>query len=195
VHRDGDWHGALHIWIGGVGPDGVPFALFQRRSRSKDTWPGSLDVAVGGHARAGESFAETLREAEEEIGLAVRPADLVLLGRRFARARGGAGMAVDNEVQQVYALRSDRALRDYRLHPHEVDAIVAVPLDDAVRLFAGETGAVQGSELARGAAEPVVIDITVDAFAAGEVGGYAERALRSLTGVVAGARPKTFELR
>jgi hypothetical protein len=41
----------------------------------------------------------------------------------------------------------------------------------------------------------VVIDVTVGAFAAGEVGGYTERALRGLTGVVAGARPKTFELR
>ncbi len=32
VHRDGDWHGALHIWVGGIGDDGVPFVLFQRRS-------------------------------------------------------------------------------------------------------------------------------------------------------------------
>jgi 8-oxo-dGTP pyrophosphatase MutT (NUDIX family) len=43
--------------------------LFQRRSAAKDTWPGAIDVAVTGHYRAGESLAEALREAEEEIGL------------------------------------------------------------------------------------------------------------------------------
>ena len=69
VHRDGDWHRGLHIWVYGFDPDGTPFMLFQRRSKTKDTWPGKLDVAVGGHYRAGESLAETLRETEEEIGL------------------------------------------------------------------------------------------------------------------------------
>ena len=73
VHRDGDWHGALHIWVGGV--DGTVerrSSLFQRRSLTKDTWPGVLDVAVGGHLRAGRRLAEAVREAEEEIGLVAR---------------------------------------------------------------------------------------------------------------------------
>ena len=82
VHRDGDWHGALHIWVGGVGEDGVPFVLLQRRSATKDTFANALDVAVGGHLRAGETLDESLREAEEELGLPVTPADAVRLGRR-----------------------------------------------------------------------------------------------------------------
>ena len=68
VHRDGDWHRSLHLWVWGIGEDSAPFVIFQRRSMTKDTWPGALDVAVGGHFRSGESLAETLREAEEEIG-------------------------------------------------------------------------------------------------------------------------------
>src|SRR5215203_3294193 len=39
VHRDGDWHAAMHIWVYGVRDDDVTFMLFQRRSLSKDTWP------------------------------------------------------------------------------------------------------------------------------------------------------------
>ncbi len=70
--------------------DGAPHLVFQRRSASKDTWPLALDVAVTGHARAGETVEATLREAEEEIGLVVRPADLVRLGlRRRADRRPG----------------------------------------------------------------------------------------------------------
>ena len=89
VHRDGDWHGALHIWVGGIATGGRPFALFQRRSRSKDTWPGALDVAVGGHLRAGETLADAIREAEEEIGLVVAMEDCRHARCRCTARRGG----------------------------------------------------------------------------------------------------------
>ncbi len=191
VHRDGDWHGAIHIWVGGIDPTGRPFALFQRRSASKDTWPGALDVAVGGHVGAGETLAEAVREAEEEIGLAVALADLTRLGRRFAR-----GVArKDNEVQEIFAVRSDLALAAYRLHPHEVAAVVSVPLEDAVALFDGGRAEVTGVELSRGSSAATAASVTVAGFAAGEVGGYAARALRGLHEVVSGGTPAPFELR
>jgi isopentenyldiphosphate isomerase len=191
VHRDGDWHGALHIWIGGSDDAGRPFALFQRRSRSKDTWPGALDVAVGGHIRAGETLGDTVREAEEEIGLRVAAGDLRRLGRRFARSPGG----FDNEVQDVLALRSDLPLAAYSLHPDEVEAVVAVGLEEALALFDGSALAVPGLELRRGGGDPEETVVTVAGFAAGEVGGYAAVALRGLREVVRGSTPEPFELR
>jgi len=191
VHRDGDWHGALHIWVGGVDADGRPFALFQRRSQTKDTWPGCLDVAVGGHLRAGETLSETVREAEEEIGILLEIGDIIRLGRRFAHSVAGS----DNEVQEVFALRSDLPLDAYRLHPDEVDAVVSVPLDAVLDLFEGRQAAVQGVELRRGSMTSSVARITVSAFAAGESNGYAARALRGLLEVVAGRAPEQFELR
>ena len=191
VHRDGDWHGALHIWVGGVDADGRPFALFQRRSQTKDTWPGFLDVAVGGHLRAGETLSEAVREAEEEIGIPVEIGDITRLGRRFAPSVTGS----DNEVQEVFALRSDLPLDAYRLHPDEVDAVVSVPLDAVLDLFEGRQAAVQGVELRRGSMASSVARITVSAFAAGESNGYAARALRGLLEVVAGRAPEQFELR
>lgn len=191
VHRDGDWHGALHIWVGGVDADGRPFALFQRRSQTKDTWPGCLDVAVGGHLRAGETLSEAVREAEEEIGILLEIGDIIRLGRRFAHSVAGS----DNEVQEVFALRSDLPLDAYRLHPDEVDAVVSVPLDAVLDLFEGRQAAVQGVELRRGSTISSIAPITVAGFAAGESGGYPARALRGLLEVIAGRAPEPWELR
>jgi len=65
VHRDGDWHRSIHLWIVRTGGG----LIFQRRSAAKDTWPNRLAVSVGGHYAAGEGLLEVLREAREEIGL------------------------------------------------------------------------------------------------------------------------------
>ncbi len=191
IHRDGDWHGALHIWVGGVGGDGVPFVLFQRRSPTKDTWPGYLDTTIGGHIRSGETLDETVREAEEEIGLAVGLADLTFIGRRFVE--GGDGVAQDREIQSVYAVRCDQLLTEYRLHPEEVSAIVAIPLASALRLFAGDLDSVTAQECPRDA-EPFNVTLTRDDFV-GSHPGYPLAALHALQLTIDGATPEPFELR
>src|SRR5665648_925233 len=58
VHRDGDWHRAIHVWVYGV-EDSVPFLLFNLRGRHKDTWPGLLDVTVGANAKRRTSCLST----------------------------------------------------------------------------------------------------------------------------------------
>ena len=42
---------------------------------------------------------------------------------------------------------------------------------------------------------PIVLEVAVADFAAGEVGGYAVRALEGLREVVGGGAPEPFELR
>lgn len=190
VHRDGDWHAALHLWVGGVGPDG-PFVVLQRRSRTKDTWPGFLDVAVGGHLRAGESLVETVREADEEIGLRVAFADVVPIGRRFT-GRPGDG---DRELQEVCAVRSDLPLDAYVLHEHEVSGIASVLLAQALALFRGEAPAAPGVELERGARTPRAFTMRVGDFAGREREAYAVCSLERLAIVLAGGVPERFELR
>jgi 8-oxo-dGTP pyrophosphatase MutT (NUDIX family) len=188
VHRDGDWHAALHVWVGGIGPGG-PFVVFQRRSRTKDTWPGYLDVAVGGHVRAGEALGEAVREAEEEIGLAVALGDLTPLGRRFV-ASGS-----DREVQSVLAVRRDDPLSAYRPHPDEVDAVASLPLGDALALFRRERDVARGIELARGAAAPRALEARATDFAQQGDGSYQALALERLGGLLRGRAPAPFELR
>ncbi len=191
VHRDGDWHGALHIWLG-TAALGDPAVVYQRRSLTKDTWPGTLDVAIGGHIRSGESLAETVREAEEEIGLALGLSDLVRIGHRFAAGIGDG--VIDREVQEVFALRSDLPLGEYRLHPDEVASLVAIDIDDALRLFAGEAASIPAWEHPRGASDGHAITLTVADFA-GRDRRYPLAALRALATVLRDETPEPFDLR
>jgi hypothetical protein len=117
--------------------------------------------------------------------------DLTRLGRRFARGTSGR----DNEVQEVFAVRSDLPLDAYVLHPDEVTAVASVPLLDALALFEGRRDAVFGTELARGEGVEEMRHIAVSDFAAGEVDGYAALALQGLLAVVGGGSPQPFELR
>lgn len=191
VHRDGDWHRGLHIWVGGV-HDGVPFVLFQRRSLTKDTWPGALDVAIGGHFRAGETLDETLREAEEEIGLTLRVEQLVPVGRRWAR--GGEPPVQDNELNEVFAVRCDQPLTAYRQHPDEVSAVVAVAMADMLALLRHEVDTVPAREQRRDARETTTTSVRRSEFVQGR-DDYPQRALGSLELVLRGELPEPWVIR
>lgn len=132
VHRDGDWHGAVHVW---VVKDGK-YVLLQRRSRLKDLEAGKVDVTVGGHRGAGEGFRAVLREAEEEIGLRLSGADLTYLGTvRSERVYATEPPTIDREFQDVYVVADDRPLTEYTLAPEEVEVLYEVPVEAAIELF------------------------------------------------------------
>ena len=97
--------------------------------------------------------------------------------------------------------RSSRSARicrwiGYRLHPDEVEGVVSIGFDDAIALFDGSLGAVPALELGAMRARACgALEVAVSDFAAGEVGGYAVRALHGLRTVVDGGVPEPFELR
>jgi isopentenyldiphosphate isomerase len=131
IHRDGDWHHAFHLWV--VHPDGC--VLLQRRSRSKDVAAGKVDVSVGGHVRPGEALPDVLREAEEEIGLALRPGETEYLETLRAERTYPDG-SLDREFQDVYAaLVADRTLEDYSLDCREVSVVYEAPLAGLLALY------------------------------------------------------------
>lgn len=136
VHRDGDWHRAIHVWITGRA-ENEPFLLFQRRAAGKDTAPLLLDATVGGHLRAGETVAQALREIDEEIGIAP---DLSRL--RFAGTRRGIAdrppEVRDFEIQDVYFLADDQPLTAYCPLPVELAELVRMPLQPLLALLSGE---------------------------------------------------------
>jgi isopentenyldiphosphate isomerase len=167
VHRDGDWHRAVHVWVAGENPAGASSLLFQRRGLGKDTWPGRLDATVGGHLRAGEGLVEALREIEEELGIAAPPgghaAALRRLGTRVCVDEAEPGIR-DHELQEVFLLRDDRPLTAYRPHPAELAALVRVPLPPLLPFLAGETDRVEGEALAAGAHQTDLVAISRDDF-------------------------------
>ncbi len=191
IHRDGHWHRALHIWIHGFDEQQCPFVLFQRRSEGKDTAPGALDVAVGGHFRAGETLQETLREAEEEIGLAAQLDELVPLGRRFVESHGPG--YIDRELNEVFALRCDQPLARYRLHPEEVAGIVAVELDRIVALFEGSIETAEAHEVQLDGSQGLITLRTTDF--ADEGSDYPRATLAGIQALVSGRQPEPFLIR
>lgn len=65
-HLLGLRHRAVHILL--WAPNGL--AVLQVRSPHKAYWPGLIDISVGGHVRAGQSYLEAAwSEMEEELGL------------------------------------------------------------------------------------------------------------------------------
>ena len=128
VHRDGDLHRTLHVWI----VKDARSVLLQRRSASKDLEPGKLDVAVGGHFLAGETLPDALRETEEELGFRVGVSELTYL--ETSRVRRTYPELQDYELQESYLLRRDAPLKSYALNA-EVEVLYEVPLAGALALF------------------------------------------------------------
>ncbi|PKU85525.1 Nudix hydrolase 3 [Dendrobium catenatum] len=58
VHRDGDYHRAVHVWIYA---ESTQELLLQRRADCKDSWPGLWDISSAGHISAGDSSLLTAR--------------------------------------------------------------------------------------------------------------------------------------
>ncbi|MGV7468041.1 NUDIX domain-containing protein, partial [Mycobacterium kansasii] len=64
MHRDGDYHRAVHVWIYCESTNEL---LLQKRSDCKDSWPGQWDISSAGHISAGDSSLITARrELHEE---------------------------------------------------------------------------------------------------------------------------------
>lgn len=161
VHRDGDWHRAIHIWVYGV-TDGEAFVLMQQRGLRKDTNPGMLDPTVSGHLGAGERVDDAYREMEEEIGLAADPARMRHIGVRPRASEQADRGILDRELQDVFLYRDDRPLDGYTPNPAELEALVRLPLPQTIALFAGEVTEIQGLFLhaADGTLAPGMIDTT-----------------------------------
>ncbi|XP_058782427.1 nudix hydrolase 3-like [Vicia villosa] len=58
VHRDGDYHRAVHVWIFA---ESTQQLLLQRRATRKDSRPDLWDISSAGHISAGDSALVTAR--------------------------------------------------------------------------------------------------------------------------------------
>lgn len=152
VHARGLWHAAVHLWL----VDSRANVIVQRRSRFKDLSPGRIDVSVGGHVRAGESWPQTLREAEEELGVPVDVMDVRVLGSHATTNVHDDG-SVDREHLTVLAAMSDVPLHHYLPDAREVETLYAVPLDRALALWRdGTFVAVEGHDAAHRRADAIL---------------------------------------
>jgi isopentenyldiphosphate isomerase len=185
VHRDGDWHGSIHVWVYGLDPGG-PYLAFQRRGKFKDTLPLKLDATVGGHLRSGETIEETLREVEEELGRPAISSELLPIGVRVAVSEDTPGV-IDREIQHVFLWRVDEPLATFTPNPDELESLVQLPLSDVLAIFGDGIVASDALELKAGSAILTPTLITRSEFAAG-VDRYPFRVAIAAMGALRGDR-------
>ena len=126
VHAQGLFHHVAHLCVTGT-RDGVSGLWLQQRQFDRPLYPGGFDLTATGHIDPGET-PETgiLREAREEVGLALSPADLHPVGAfRQQYDRGEAG-GFDDELAYAFLCRIDGIPP---FHPgEEVAQLVFIPL-------------------------------------------------------------------
>jgi isopentenyldiphosphate isomerase len=155
AHRRGLWHRCFHCWVFGAGVGG-PYLLVQRRSATKDTWPGYLDVTAAGHLAAGEEPLDGLREVEEELGLRVDPGRLTPLGTRRAEQRIPGGL--DREFHDVFLICDDTPPGDLRLQREEVETVLGIRLEEAEAL--GTAGSASAREYRDGQVSKIQVRVS-----------------------------------
>jgi len=122
VHRDGDWHRAVHIWI--YRPDGQ--ILLQRRCKTKDSFPNMLDISCAGHLVAGDdSLTGALRELEEELGLLVSPESLRFVTTLKGESERREGW-YNREFADVYFLQTKKSAGEMHFQKEEISEIFFV---------------------------------------------------------------------
>ncbi len=99
VHTRGLWHKSAHVFLFNHQKD----LLIQRRSVTKDLYPGLWDYSVGEHLQPGETYlAGARRGLEEELG--VRNVALELLHVSQKVEHHGQGF-IDREMQQAFCCK------------------------------------------------------------------------------------------
>jgi len=127
VHRDGDWHHAVDIWILNSHRE----LLLQKRSKQKESFPGLWEVSCSGHISAGEeSRTSALREIKEEIGLDVTEEELKFLFTSKESCVTNNGTFINNEFKDVYLVEKDVEIKDLNLDLSEVSEVKFMKIED-----------------------------------------------------------------
>ena len=129
VHRDGDLHGTVHIFIVRKGTEG-PEILLQKRSAEKDSFPGCYDISSAGHLSAGQDYFEAAcRELEEELGIHAGTEDLRFIGYHegYAEETFYGRPFVNHEISAVYLYEKEVDIGTLVLQEEEVESVRWIP--------------------------------------------------------------------
>ena len=132
AHKNGIAHEGVHLWII-RGDFNSREILFQKRSGSKDQFPGFLDITVGGHVPFGLTENKIQKEAFEEIG--IMPEDKSMIDLGFYRYEEIMDNMHHREFQHIYVLHDNRNLSEYKFNDGEVSAICSIALEDLEKML------------------------------------------------------------
>lgn len=126
VHQTGVWHRGAHVFV--RTSDGR--MVVQRRSLTKDVFPGAFDCSVSEHVKVGEAyFACAIRGLQEELGLEPLPL------RRLLQFKMNYGPN-DNMVSELYeAIYDGDALT---IDPEETEEVAYYTIAEIEEMMASE---------------------------------------------------------
>ncbi|MFA7686206.1 MAG: NUDIX domain-containing protein, partial [Candidatus Gracilibacteria bacterium] len=120
VHRDGDWHRSIDIWI--INPQNE--LLIQKRAMQKESYPGLWEVSCSGHVAAGEeSLKSAIRELKEELSVEVAPTQLQFLFEDKEINITNNGTFINKEFKEIYLLKLDWPVEKYTVQKEEVESV------------------------------------------------------------------------
>ncbi len=122
VHKDGNWHKAIHIWIINDSGD----ILLQRRCATKDSNPNMLDISCAGHLTAGDnSLSGAIRELKEELNLDIEQEDLQFI-KTLKKSSKYTETFINNEFDDLYILRTNKSIDDMKFQEEEISELFFV---------------------------------------------------------------------
>lgn len=123
VHRDGDWHRTVHIWV--FNNNGK--VLLQRRSQDKDSNPNKLDISCGGHLSAGDdSISGGIRELKEELGIDATPSDFKFI-TTIKKSTKYSETYINREFADMFILHTNKTIDELKFQEEEISEIMFVP--------------------------------------------------------------------
>lgn len=143
VHRDGDLHGTVHIFI--IRKREKSFdLLLQKRSADKDAFPGCYDISSAGHVSAGQEYLEAAyRELEEELGIKAKDGDLRFIGYHegWAEEEFYGKPFRNHEISAVYLYEKEVDIDTLVLQEEEVESVKWFPFEECKeKAKAGDKG-------------------------------------------------------
>ncbi|KAG2723283.1 hypothetical protein I3760_02G163500 [Carya illinoinensis] len=138
IHRDGDYHRAVHVWIFA---ENTQELLLQRRADCKDSWPGLWDISSAGHISAGDSSLVTARrELQEELGVILPKDAFEMIFIFLEECVINDGNFINNEFSDVYLVTTldPIPLEAFTLQETEVSAVKYISYEEYRCILAKE---------------------------------------------------------
>ena len=142
VHREGALHATSHIWIARPNEKSGYDILLQKRSAEKDSHPGCYDISSAGHIAVGDTPLDSaLRELEEELGIKVRPEELVEFGVQYKNYVGEfyGKRFCDNQRSILYLYKEPIDTDKIRLQESEIESVIWMDYKEALQAICENT--------------------------------------------------------
>lgn len=139
VHKDGDLHGSVRIYIFRKVDNNKFEVLLQIRSNDKDSYPGCFDVSSAGHVDLGEEFIDAaVRELNEELGIKAKKEDFTFLFRQKLMAKDvfHNKIFISNEINNVYVLNSYIDVSHINYDKSEIQGVKWMSTDEVLHNIA-----------------------------------------------------------